>query len=37
VDRIEVNVDENEMDVHDVVQVKGRQRRLTTVANDGGW
>jgi len=34
VDRIEVNVDENEMDVHDIVQVKGR---LTTVASDGGW
>jgi copper chaperone CopZ len=37
VDRIEVNVDENEMDVHDIVQVKGRRRRLTTVASDGGW
>ncbi|CAM6012266.1 unnamed protein product [Sphagnum balticum] len=35
VDRNEVSVDENEMDAHDVVQVEGRQRRLTAVAGNG--
>jgi hypothetical protein len=37
VEKIEVNVDENEMDVHDVVQVEGRRRRLNIFVNDGGW
>jgi hypothetical protein len=37
VEKNEVNVDENDMDVHDVVQVEGRRQRLTIVAGDGGW
>ncbi len=37
VDRNEVNVDENEMDVPDVVQVEGRKRRFTIVVSNGGW
>jgi len=37
VDRNEVNVDENEMDVHDVIQIEGRRRRLTTVVGNGKW
>ncbi|CAK9863842.1 unnamed protein product [Sphagnum jensenii] len=37
VDRNEVNVDENEMDVHDIVQVEGKRRRLATIAGNGKW
>jgi hypothetical protein len=37
VDKNEVNVDENKMDVHDVIQVEGRRQRLTTVAGNGRW
>jgi hypothetical protein len=36
VDKNEVNVDENDMDVHNIVQVEGRRQRLTIVAGDGG-
>ncbi|CAM6042437.1 unnamed protein product [Sphagnum compactum] len=36
VDRKEANVDENEMDVHNVFQGEGRRRRLTAAASDGG-
>ncbi len=32
-----MNVDENEMDVHDVIQIEGRRRRLTTVVGNGKW
>jgi hypothetical protein len=37
VDKNEVNVDENKMDVHNVIQVEGRRQRLNIVIGDGGW
>jgi hypothetical protein len=37
VDRNEVNVYENEMDVHNIVQVEGRRRRLAIVTSNGRW